>query len=74
MSTSLPIQPNAKKEVKERFMTLRMPLALQNQLKDLAEANTRTISGQALLYIKQGIAQDMQEKNGLVNQLTSTKS
>jgi len=43
-------------------MTLRMPLALQNQLKDLAEANTRTISGQALLYIKQGIAQDMQEK------------
>ncbi len=50
-------------------MTIRTPLSVQNQLKAVAEANTRTVSGQALLYIKQGIAQDLQANNG-----TSTKT
>lgn len=62
-------QPTFNKETKERFMTIRTPLSVQNQLKAVAEANTRTVSGQALLYIKQGIAQDLQANNG-----TSTKT
>lgn len=38
-------------------MTIRLPVSVMDELKAKAEANTRTVSGQALLYIKQGIAQ-----------------
>jgi hypothetical protein len=43
------------KEVKEHFMTIRMPLSVMESLRRQAETNTRTVSGQALLYIKQGL-------------------
>jgi hypothetical protein len=43
------------KEIKEHFMTIRLPLSVMEELKRQAEANTRTMSGQALLYIKQGL-------------------
>ena len=38
-------------------MTIRIPQSVMDQLKARAEANTRTVSGQALLYIKQGLSQ-----------------
>lgn len=47
--------PAKSKEVKEHFMTIRMPLSVMEQLRRQADANTRTVSGQALLYIKHGL-------------------
>lgn len=38
-------------------MTIRIPQSVMDQLKARAETNTRTVSGQALLYIKQGLSQ-----------------
>lgn len=46
-----------KKEVKEKFLTLRVPESTLEALKKKAEENTRTISAQALHYIKQGLAE-----------------
>jgi hypothetical protein len=50
-------QQKPNKEIKELFLNIRMPASVMEELKIAAKANTRTISGQALLYIKQGIAQ-----------------
>jgi len=44
------------KEVKDRYMTIRIPFDIDQELRKLADANTRTLAAQVLHYIKQGLA------------------
>ena len=46
------------KEVKDRYMTIRIPLEIDQELRKLADANTRTLAAQVLHYIKQGMANE----------------
>lgn len=46
------------KEVKDRYMTIRIPFDIDQELRKLADANTRTLSAQVLHYIKQGMANE----------------
>ena len=43
------------KEVKDRYMTIRIPFDIDQELRKLADANTRTLAAQVLHYIKQGM-------------------
>ena len=47
---------------KERFMTLRLPPEIDEALRDVADAQTRTLSAQILHYIKQGLQSDTKPK------------
>lgn len=44
------------KEVKDRYMTIRIPADVELALRRQAEADTRTLAAQVLHYIKQGLA------------------
>jgi predicted DNA binding CopG/RHH family protein len=44
------------KEVKDKFITVRLPESLLNKLRDKATENDRTIAAQVLHYIKQGMS------------------
>lgn len=44
--------------VKDRYMTIRIPFDVEQELRRLAAANTRTLAAQVLHYIKQGIAHE----------------
>ena len=44
--------------VKDRFLTIRIPFDIDQQLRKLADANTRTLAAQVLHYIKQGMASE----------------
>jgi predicted DNA-binding protein len=46
------------KEVKDRYMTIRIPFDIDQELRKLADANTRTLASQVLHYIKQGMANE----------------
>lgn len=46
------------KEVKDRYMTIRIPFDIDQELRKLADANTRTLAAQMLHYIKQGVANE----------------
>ena len=46
------------KEVKDRYMTIRIPFDIDQELRKLADANTRTLAAQELHYIKQGMANE----------------
>ena len=46
------------KEVKDRYMTIRIPFDIDHELRKLADANTRTLAAQVLHYIKQGMANE----------------
>lgn len=46
------------KEVKDRYLTIRIPFDIDQELRKLADANTRTLAAQVLHYIKQGIANE----------------
>lgn len=46
------------KEVKDRYMTIRIPFDIDQELRTLADANTRTLAAQVLHYIKQGMANE----------------
>ena len=46
------------KEVKDRYMTIRIPFEIDQELRKLADANTRTPAAQVLHYIKQGMANE----------------
>jgi len=46
------------KEVKDRYMTIRIPFDIDQELRKLADANTRTLAAQVLHYIKQGMANE----------------
>ena len=48
---------NNPKEIKEKFLTMRLPASILDQLKQQADKNTRTISAQAMHYIKIGLAE-----------------
>lgn len=43
-------------KVKDRYMTIRVPAAIEQELRRQAEADTRTLAAQVLHYIKQGLA------------------
>lgn len=45
-------------EVKDRYMTIRIPFDIDQELRKLADANTRTLAAQVLHYIKQGMANE----------------
>ena len=44
--------------VKDRYLTIRIPSDIDQQLRKLADANTRTLAAQVLHYIKQGMAHE----------------
>lgn len=44
------------KEIKDKFITVRLPESLLNKLKEKAAENDRTIAAQTVHYIKHGIA------------------
>ena len=46
------------KDKKGRFMTIRIPDDVKEQLHQRAEINTRTLAAQVLHYIKQGMANE----------------
>lgn len=43
------------KELKEKYMTIRISESLLNQLRKEAAKNTRTIAAQVLHFVKQGL-------------------
>jgi predicted transcriptional regulator len=47
-------------EIKDRYMTLRLPAEVERELRKMAEANTRTLAAQILHCIKLELAR--QEK------------
>jgi hypothetical protein len=46
-------------EVKDRYMTMRLPADVERELRKMAEANTRTLAAQILHYVKQGLAKEV---------------
>ena len=46
------------KAVKDRYLTIRIPSDIDQELRRLAAANTRTLAAQVLHYIKQGVASE----------------
>lgn len=46
------------KAVKDRYLTIRIPSDIDQQLRTLAAANTRTLAAQVVHYIKQGMANE----------------
>jgi hypothetical protein len=48
------------KEVKDRYMTIRIPLDIDKELRKQADVNTRTLAAQVLHYIKKGLAGEQQ--------------
>ena len=44
-----------KKEIKEKFVPVRLPESILTQLQAVCESETRTISAQILYYIKKGL-------------------
>jgi len=44
--------------VKDRYLTIRIPFDIDQELRKLAAANTRTLAAQVLHYIKQGMANE----------------
>ena len=53
-----PTTEQVSKEVKDRYMTIRIPFDIDQELRKLADANTRTLAAQVLHYIKQGMANE----------------
>lgn len=53
-----PTTEHVGKEVKDRYMTIRIPFDIDQELRKLADANTRTLAAQVLHYIKQGMANE----------------
>jgi len=53
-----PTNEQVGKEVKDRYMTIRIPFDIDQELRKLADANTRTLAAQVLHYIKQGMANE----------------
>ena len=53
-----PTTEQVDKEVKDRYMTIRIPFDIDQELRKLADANTRTLAAQVLHYIKQGMANE----------------
>ena len=46
------------KAVKDRYLTIRIPADIDQELRQLAAANTRSLAAQVLHYIKQGVASE----------------
>ncbi len=50
--------PRNSQAVKDRYLTIRIPSDIDQQLRRLAAANTRTLAAQVLHYIKQGVVNE----------------
>jgi hypothetical protein len=48
--------------VKSRYMTFRLPLDVETELRERAKADSRTLAGQVLHYIKLGLLLDNHDK------------
>ncbi len=48
--------------VKSRYMTFRLPLDVETELRAQAQADSRTVAGQVLHYIKLGLMLDNHTK------------
>ena len=48
--------------VKSRYMTFRLPLDVETELREQAKADSRTLAGQVLHYIKIGLLLDNHDK------------
>ena len=46
------------KAVKDRYLTIRIPADIDQELRQQAAANTRSLAAQVLHYIKQGVASE----------------
>ena len=46
------------KAVKDRYLTIRIPADIDQELRQMAAANTRSLAAQVLHYIKQGVASE----------------
>lgn len=57
-----PTTEQVRKEVKDRYMTIRIPFDIDQELRKLADANTRTLAAQVLHYIKQGMASEVRKE------------
>lgn len=44
--------------VKDRYMTVRLPADIERELRKMAERNTRTLAAQILHYLKQSLARE----------------
>jgi hypothetical protein len=44
-----------KKEIKEKFVTIRVPESVLSQLQALCKSETRSVSAQILHFIKKGL-------------------
>jgi hypothetical protein len=49
--------------VKSRYMTFRLPLDVETELREQALKDSRTVAGQVLHYIKLGLMLDNHEKD-----------
>ena len=44
--------------VKDRYMTVRLPADIERELRKMAERNTRTLAAQILHYLTQSLARE----------------
>lgn len=51
-----------RKIIKDRYITIRIPSGIEQELRRLAEENTRTLAAQVLHLLKQGIVEQAIEK------------
>jgi len=45
-------------QIKDRYMTIRLPADVELEIRKHAERHTRTLAAQVLHYIKQGLADE----------------
>lgn len=55
---TMPTTAQFEKDVKDRYMTIRIPFDVEQELRRIADKNTRTLAAQVLHYIKQGIVNE----------------
>lgn len=49
--------------VKDRYLTIRVPLEIEQALRRQADADTRTLAAQVLHFIKQGLVKAQKAKD-----------
>ena len=45
-------------QIKDRYMTIRLPAEVEHEIRKQAERHTRTLAAQVLHYIKLGLAKE----------------
>ena len=49
-------------QIKDKYMTIRLPAKVEDQLRKQAETSTRTLAAQMLHYIKMGLSSESKAK------------